>query len=208
MSVLVVEGVEKWWDATSGLRRLSLRIDAGELVVVRGRSGSGKSTLLALVAGWCSPDTGTITVDGDAGVAGLPWSAVAIVPQVLGLVPELTVRENVADGASLPTAVEAALDALDLVSFAGRPPAETSMGQQQRAAIARAVAASPLVLLADEPTSHQDAGHVASVVAVLRAVADAGTAVLVATHDESVVAAATRVIDLEVGRDEGPAVAD
>lgn len=208
MSVLVVEGVEKWWDATSGLRRLSVRIEAGELVVVRGRSGSGKSTLLALVAGWCSPDTGIITVDGDADVAELPWSAVAIVPQVLGLVPELTVRENVADGASLPIAVEVALDALDLVSFAGRPPAETSMGQQQRAAIARAVAASPRVLLADEPTSHQDAGHVASVVAVLRAVADAGTAVLVATHDESVVAAATRVIDLEVGRDEGPAVAD
>lgn len=199
MSVLVVEALEKWWDESSGLRPVTFSVDAGEFVVVRGRSGSGKSTLLALVIGWCAPDAGRVTVMDEQPDRASPfdWSTVAIVPQVLGLVPELTVRENVAEGVRGGHAsVDAVLESLDLVEMAGRPPTETSMGQQQRAAIARAIAGQPRLLLADEPTSHQDAHHVASVVGALRSAADAGCAVLVATHDDSIIATANRVIDL------------
>lgn len=198
MTVLVVDELEKWWDENSGLRPISFTIDAGELVVVRGRSGSGKSTLLALIVGWCAPDGGRVTVHTNgASTPASAWSTIAIVPQVLGLVPELTVRENVAEAlAGEPGSVDAILDELDLTEMADRSPSDTSMGQQQRVAVARAVAGHPTLLLADEPTSHQDAQHVASVVAALRAAADAGSAVLVATHDDSIIAAANRVIDL------------
>jgi putative ABC transport system ATP-binding protein len=211
VSVLVVDEVEKWWDASSGLRPVTFAVDGGEFVVVRGRSGSGKSTLLALIIGWCQPDGGSVTVAGTDSAAPSPsWSSVAIVPQVLGLVPELTVRENVAEAARGPapsgartdesradeSRVDEILVALDLVDMADRSPADTSMGQQQRVAIARALAGRPLLLLADEPTSHQDAGHVAAVVTALRSAAEAGSAVLVATHDDSIIAAASRVIDL------------
>ena len=199
MSVVVVDRLEKWWDESSGLRPVSFTLDAGELVVVRGRSGSGKSTLLALIIGWCAPDGGSISLLSDDATHAEPscWSTVAIVPQVLGLVPELTVRENIAqaliggDGS-----IDDLLAALDIVEMADRSPTDTSMGQQQRVAVARAIAGRPRVLLADEPTSHQDADHVAGVVAALRSAADAGSAVLVATHDDSIIAAASRVIDL------------
>jgi putative ABC transport system ATP-binding protein len=202
MSVLVVDQLEKWWDENSGLRPISFQLDAGEFVVVRGRSGSGKSTLLALIIGWCAPDGGSISLLADDArpVEPSSWSTVAIVPQVLGLVPELTVRENIAEAfAGIDReegSVDALLAALDIVEMAGRSPTDTSMGQQQRVAVARAVAGRPRLLLADEPTSHQDAGHVAAVVAALRSAADAGCAVLVATHDDSIIAAANRVIDL------------
>ena len=202
MTVLVVDRAEKWWDESSGLRPVSFQMDAGEFVVVRGRSGSGKSTLLALIMQWCELDGGRISLlaDGEVLFDRSSWSTIAIVPQVLGLVPELTVRENIAEALAVsqrePRSADELLAALDIVELAGRSPTDTSMGQQQRVAVARAVAGGPRLLLADEPSSHQDAGHVAAVVAVLRAAADDGSAVLVATHDDSIIAAADRVIDL------------
>lgn len=205
----MVDQLEKWWDENSGLRPLSFSVDAGELVVVRGRSGSGKSTLLALIVGWCEPDGGRVVFDGDRrGDGTTDWMSVAIVPQVLGLVPELTVRENIAEAMTGGVAtirgdpkssVNDVLEALDLVEFADRSPTDTSMGQQQRVAIARVIVGRPRLVLADEPTSHQDAHHVAAVVAALQAAASAGSAVLVATHDDSIIAAATRVIELTAG---------
>lgn len=208
--VLVVRDLEKWWDTESGLRPVSLTMRAGEVVVVRGRSGSGKSTLLAVLAGWCPPDGGAFELTG-ADAPG-EWSTVAVVPQVLALVPELTVRENIAeallgrstgarsrpDRATVRARVEPLLDDLGLSEFADRPPADTSMGQQQRAAVARAVVVTPVLLLADEPTSHQDPAHVEQVVAALLAAAARGAAVLIASHDEVVSAAAHRVIELAV----------
>lgn len=233
---LSMTGLAKWWDEHSGLRPVTLEVAAGELVVVRGRSGSGKSTLLAIVAGWCPPDTGEVRVGGvvastpsrpvgtgrePGGPGPMSWREVAIVPQVLALVPELTLVENVTEALTetrtpnlalesrVPTrrstaragSVEAvsvgeALERLDLVGLADRFPAEVSMGQQQRASVARAVVAGARVVLADEPTSHQDPHHATAVVGVLRAAAVRGSAVLVASHDPAVVAAADRVIDL------------
>jgi putative ABC transport system ATP-binding protein len=207
MSPLVaVESVRKLWDEASGLQPLTMEIDAHELVVVQGRSGTGKSTLLAILAGWCEPDAGTVrwgpAFEGHDVTA---WDQVAIVPQVLGLVSELTTRENVemalrARGTRLAVARERAthvLEALALTEIEARPPNEISMGQRQRAALARALAADPKLLLADEPTSHQDAATARRVVSVIRARAEAGSGVLVTTHDEMVAAAADRVVTLE-----------
>ena len=93
-------------------------------------------------------------------------------------------------------AVGALLHRLDVIELADRTISEVSMGQQQRAAVARAMVADPKVLLADEPTSFQDDIHTAVVVEALRHAADRGAAVLVATHDDTVAATADRVIEL------------
>jgi putative ABC transport system ATP-binding protein len=204
--LVAVDGVEKHWDETSGLQALTMEVRARELVVVRGRSGTGKSTLLAIIAGWCPPDRGAVTwgpsFDGCDVTA---WDQVAVVPQVLALMGELSAQENIevalrGCGVSRAAASERAgevIDALLLEELARRAPVETSLGQRQRTALARAIAVEPKLLLADEPTSHQDAASARRVVDVLRLRAELGGGLLVTTHDEMVVAAADRVIDLD-----------
>jgi putative ABC transport system ATP-binding protein len=193
--VVVAHRVRKMWTATAGLREVDLDVAAGELVVIRGRSGSGKSTLLAVLAGWCRPDAGVVTIGGHPPGPDEPWQRIALVPQALCLAVELSVRENVADAGD-DRAVDGLLDQLDLADQARRTLGEISSGQQQRVALARALVAAPLLLLADEPTSFQDGGHVATVVTAVRAAAVAGSAVVVATHDPAVIVAADRVLDL------------
>jgi putative ABC transport system ATP-binding protein len=204
--LVAVDNVEKHWDETSGLQALTMEVRARELVVVRGRSGTGKSTLLAMIAGWCPPDRGVVTW-GPAfeGCDITAWDQVAVVPQVLALMGELSARENIevalrGCGLSRTAASERAdeaIDALFLDELARRAPGETSLGQRQRTALARAIAVEPKLLLADEPTSHQDAASARRVVDVLRLRAEVGGGLLVTTHDEMVAAAANRVIDLD-----------
>ena len=204
--LVAVDNVEKHWDETSGLQALTMEVRARELVVVRGRSGTGKSTLLAMIAGWCPPDRGVVTW-GPAfeGCDITAWDQVAVVPQVLALMGELSARENIevalrGCGLSRTAASERAdevLDAFFLDELARRAPGETSLGQRQRTALARAIAVEPKLLLADEPTSHQDAASARRVVDVLRLRAEVGGGLLVTTHDEMVAAAADRVIDLD-----------
>jgi ABC-type lipoprotein export system ATPase subunit len=199
---LEVRGVGKRWADGSGLRPTSFAAAAGSLVVVRGRSGSGKSTLLGIVAGLCQPDDGTILLDGvPLGRSTPRWDEVTFVPQTLALAVELTVRENVEDvaGRGQRHDIEALLAALDLAALAGATPDAVSMGEQQRCAVARALITRPGVVLADEPTSHQDAAHAEAVLDCLRAATAHGTTVVVASHDPAVVALATLVVDLETG---------
>jgi putative ABC transport system ATP-binding protein len=186
------------WDGEAGLHPIDLDVDSGQMVVVRGRSGSGKSTLLALVAGVCAPGTGRVLVLGQAPRLDMPWSQLALVPQVLALSTELSIEENITDGDQRPdaAAVRRSMEMLGVVELAGRTIGEVSMGQQQRVAVARAAVADPKVLLADEPTSFQDDAHAEVVVRALRSAADRGAAVLVATHDDWVADAADRVVEL------------
>ena len=194
-------GLTKTWPGGGGLPPVDLRLRRGRVTVLRGRSGSGKSTLLAILAGWSGPSAGRLdrTPDADPGT----WSGVAVVPQSLGLIPELTVRENVeapirlADGDVDRDAIAELFRSLAIDEFAARIPGELSVGQRQRVAIARALAQPAAVVLVDEPTSHQDADHAAAIVAALAAAAARGAAVLVATHDERVIGAADDVIDLD-----------
>jgi putative ABC transport system ATP-binding protein len=196
------------------LSGVSLVVHPGEVVGLVGPSGSGKTTLLNLVCGWEEPDEGEITgsampTGGDAGGPEGPtgWAEVAIVAQGLGLSPELTVRENVAlarrlSGAAAPDGdgVDGRLADVGLTDLAERYPDETSLGEQQRTAVARALALDPLLVLADEPTAHQDAEHADLLLAALRDRAGAGGACIVATHDAHLLPRLDRVLRLHDGR--------
>ncbi|HZB40850.1 MAG TPA: ATP-binding cassette domain-containing protein [Ilumatobacter sp.] len=198
MSAVELRQASRLWDGEAGLHPIDLDVDQGEMVVVRGRSGSGKSTLLALVAGVCAPGMGQVLVLGREPRLDMPWWELALVPQVLALSTELSIAENIADCGRGPdaAAVRRSMEVLGIAELARRTIVEVSMGQQQRAAVARAAVADPKVLLADEPTSFQDDANTEIVVRALRSAADRGAAVLVATHDDCVADAADRVVEL------------
>lgn len=205
-SVAVVEGhgVTRRWGAM-GLASVDFAIHAGIVTCIKGRSGSGKSTLLALLADLADPDDGVVqwSAELDAVTRGR-WNSVALVPQTLLLLVELTVLENidlalegVGQRRAFPPEDAAILERLGLSGLGGRTVDTLSMGQRQRVAVGRAVRARPRLLLADEPTSHQDRVSAALVLASLHAEAARGCAVVVASHDSDVIAAADAVIDLD-----------
>jgi ABC-type lipoprotein export system ATPase subunit len=182
----------------------TLELGRGHVGALLGRSGSGKSTLLALLSGLARPDAGEIRFALSSNdPSQLPWSELAFLPQRFGLLPELSVRENIEYPVRLAGGdrdrVQVLLDRLGLAELAERPPFETSIGQQQRTALARALVLAPNVLLADEPTSHQDAGWRDAVWEVLVDAAEAGTSCLIATHEEQIAQYATRVWRIESG---------
>jgi ABC-type lipoprotein export system ATPase subunit len=183
---------------------VSLDLYPGELTVAAGPSGSGKTTLLSVIAGYERADAGTVTSEGRP-TADLPWTALGFVPQSLTLLDELTVAENVDLPGRLNPRVpgmptEEILDVLEIAHLAGRYPSQISGGEQQRAAIGRALRLRPDILLGDEPTGHQDRGRVDLVLGILRQHAYAGHIVFISSHDEAVIAAADRVVTLADGR--------
>lgn len=208
--VLAVDGVSKSYgrgdEVVHALIDVHLTVRAGQIVGLLGRSGSGKTTFLNVVAGWERPDSGTIRRPGDArSVPG--WDEIAVVPQKLGLLDELTVRENIEYPARLtgrlPESAELIaelLDDLGLAELANRSPKETSLGEQQRAAFARALVLRPALLLADEPTGHQDRGFMRRVFETLERAAARGTTCLIATHDEGVLPYLDHVYAMADGR--------
>lgn len=190
-------------ERVTALRDASLRISAGEVVLLRGRSGSGKTTLINLLAGWLQPDGGNI--GWAAGLGGSPrWWELSIIPQALGLLDELNIAENVVLPLRFgdppdPTAVTVLLEDLDIGHLAGRAVGEASLGEQQRTAVARALVVQPRLVLADEPTAHQDLDHLRLVWGLLARAAATGSAVLAATHNPEALEYATRVVDLVAG---------
>jgi putative ABC transport system ATP-binding protein len=192
------------------LRGVSLALYPGELVALMGPSGSGKSTLLNLVCGWEAPDQGELAWPAGEPGSAPPWAQVAVVPQALGLVEELSLRENVALPVRLGAVGGAArartgrtdelLELFGLGSLAERPPSQTSLGEQQRAAVARALVLSPRLVLADEPSAHLDQDWGRDVLSALRGAAAQGAACLVATHDPEALAFADRAVVLDDGR--------
>ena len=190
---------------------VSLTIAPGEVLALVGPSGSGKTTLLNLACGWEEPDTGTF-VWRDGKMAGsqraLAWDQIAIVPQSLGLLEELTVRENVelplrlSDGPSsdAPDRIDSLVADLGLIELQDRFPAEVSIGEQQRTALARALVTSPALVLADEPTGHQDSVWARGVMRTLRNACTEGTACLVATHNPEVLRYVDRILSIRDGQ--------
>ncbi len=203
MSVVRVENVTKRYrrgrEIVTAVDAASFEVEAGEITGLVGPSGSGKTTLLDIVVGGEEPD--------DGGVSGLPdrptWAELAVVPQALGLLPELTIGENVdlprRLGAPAPLTTDAAMTRLGIAALVDRAPDEVSLGEQQRTAVARALVTSPRLLVADEPTSHQDESNVERVVTALHEAARTGTAVLVATHDPRVIEQCDRVLHMHDG---------
>jgi ABC-type lipoprotein export system ATPase subunit len=187
------------------LHDVSLRVAPGELVALAGPSGSGKSTVCHLAAGIERPDRGSATLGGRPTAETADWSLVAVVPQQHGLLAGLTVEDNIAlpahrSGVDPAEALARLAAALDLTAFARRSVTETSLGEQQRVAIARALILDPRLAVLDEPTGHQDDDHVNQVIRALAEAARAGSAVLVATHDQRVWEVAHRVVRLDDGR--------
>jgi ABC-type lipoprotein export system ATPase subunit len=193
-AALEATGLEKTFargaERVRALRGVSFALRRGEVVGLTGPSGSGKTTLLNVVCGWERPDAGTMSFFGERVRTpdDLPWGSVAILPQDLALFEELTVAENVRlparlGGAARAERTEELLEELGLSALGSRLPDEASLGEQQRAALARAFVLDPGVLLADEPTAHQDERWTKAVMAGIRALAARGTACLVTTHD-------------------------
>ena len=209
--LLEARGLDKTYrrgaERVHALRGVDLALYPGELVALVGPSGSGKSSLLGVLAGWEPPDAGQLT--WAASGRGAPeWAELATVPQALGLLDDLSVRENVALPVRLSLGrrrategrTEELLGLFGLAELADRSPSETSLGQQQRAAVARALVLTPQLVLADEPSAHQDAAWVHDVFAALRQVVhDRGAACLVATHDPDALRFADRVLHLADG---------
>lgn len=199
---------------TIALRGIDLTIQSGEFVAVMGRSGSGKTTLLNLIAGADRPTAGEVIVDGIALHRAderereqLRGRSVGLVFQAQNLVPFLTLEENVrlvdwlADRRSDPKTASDLLGLVGLTERAGHRPGQLSGGEQQRAALACVLAASPAVLLADEVTGELDSVSAAQVMDLVRHVHESrGVTVVLVTHDPAVAARADRIVRLADGR--------
>ena len=209
-AVLALTGVQKSFVTAAGslpvLDGVDLTVARGEVLAIAGRSGSGKTTLLTIITGWEHPDAGSVEFHiGTPVAAQRRWDELAVVPQSLGLLDELTVAENV----TLPLrfAPEASgddpselMDRLGIAHLSGRYPSEVSLGEQQRAALARAAVIQPQMLVADEPISHQNGEWAETMMLVLGHLAAQGTACVLATHNDIAFEGADRVLELHRGR--------
>src|SRR5689334_18557188 len=219
MAVLVAaSGLVKSFGAGRAARRVldgaELEVGAGEVVAILGRSGSGKSTLLHLLGGLDRPEAGRIEVAGERvtgaserALSRLRRRRVGFVFQFFHLLPELTGEANVLLAGRVRDARPDAaargrelIDRLGLRPVAGSLPHQLSGGEQQRFAIARALVNDPVLLLADEPTGNLDAEAGAEVLALLRAGANEGRAVVLVTHEAAAAGIADRVLALRDGR--------
>ncbi|GAA1349937.1 ABC transporter ATP-binding protein [Falsarthrobacter nasiphocae] len=209
-------GVSKSYPpATRALQDVSVEIFAGESVAIVGPSGSGKSTLLAMLGLLENPDEGRRVIAGlDTDTASereltrLRRTHISFVFQAFHLLEHLTVTENVlhalqirgVSGGAARTAATEAIRSVGLQHRSHAKPGTLSGGERQRAAIARAVAMQPRVLLCDEPTGNLDTTTAESVLQLLLAQADAGTAVVIVTHSPELAARCDRTIRVLDGR--------
>lgn len=200
----------------AALRGVSLTLEAGDFVAVMGPSGCGKSTLLQLCGLMDAPTQGRLELEGrdtarlsEGDLTRLRRDRVGFVFQAFNLLPTLTLLENIAlplllaregESAAMARAREVA-ERVGLSQRLGHYPAQVSGGEAQRAALARAVIHRPALLIADEPTGSLDSANGARVLDLLRELnADYQVAILMATHDAAVAAAARRVLRMKDGQ--------
>lgn len=219
MSVIRLQDVEKnlslGRNTIHVLRGISMEIHAGEMVGIVGPSGSGKSTLLGIMGGLDTPTRGIVEIDGvnvarmnEDQLTEIRNEKIGFIFQFFNLIPTLTAVENVAlpiQFARKPnfSPNQRARDLLDLLGLQDRlrhRPSELSGGQQQRVAIARALANNPPLLLADEPTGNLDTESGRIVLDALHKIREeAGTTIILVTHDHELAAQTDRVMKLVDG---------
>jgi putative ABC transport system ATP-binding protein len=199
----------------SALADASLTLTPGEFVVLVGPSGAGKTTLLHVLGGIQPVTTGTVRIGdvvmtsaAERDVDRVRRDDIGYVFQSFGLLTALSAEENVelplrirgVESAERAKRVTHLLERVGLAAHAKQRPGELSGGQQQRVGIARALAGSPRILLADEPTGQLDSHTAAQMIDLISSIAhDDGLAVLLSTHDPSVLARADRVLEIHDG---------
>ena len=206
------EGRESEVRALDGV---SLTIGRGDFTAIVGQSGSGKSTMMNVLGCLDIPTRGTYFLDGvdvaeltDQQLSRIRNKQIGFIFQQYNLIPSLTVLENVElpliyQGIGADDRYELAMTALERVGLADRvkhKPAQMSGGQQQRAAIARAIATKPPIIMADEPTGALDSHTGHDVLQFLQELNREGTSVILITHDNGIAAIAPRVVRLQDGK--------
>lgn len=220
MSILVAQGIVKSFRGGDGgvlniLNGVNFNLQRGEMVAIVGASGAGKSTLLHVFGALDKPTRGTVTIDGtnveglsDEALAALRNRKIGFVFQFHHLLREFTALENVMmpmriAGVPERKARSRAEELLSQVGLSGRmhhQPAELSGGEQQRTAVARALATDPSVVLADEPSGNLDHGNASMLHDLLAQLArDMELGLVVVTHNAALAARADRVLVLEEG---------
>ena len=205
-------GDEEIW----AVRDINLKIEKGEFVALIGRSGSGKTTLLNLIAGLDRPSEGSVVIDGErvdlmneSELVNLRRKKLGFVFQSFGLLPLLSAYENVElplrisgkKGRDRTKRTNELLDLVGLSSRSSHRPYELSGGEQQRIAIARALAAEPDLLLADEPTGELDSATATAVFSLLRDICrQQGITIVTCTHDRLVMEMADRIEEIDNGK--------
>jgi putative ABC transport system ATP-binding protein len=193
---------------------VSLTLAAGEFVCLTGRSGCGKTTLLNILAGLLTPDAGSVSFAGqeyadldDKALSRLRNTRLGYITQGQSLLANFTALQNVV----LPYALRrrpgnpanralALLEQMGLGSAAAQYPASLSGGEARRVAIARALLPEPELLIADEPTGDLDGETAAEIMRIFAAIAEQGTAVLMATHDTAAARYGSRILTMRAGR--------
>ena len=202
--------------AVTAVTGVSLAIAAGDFAVLAGPSGCGKTTLLNLIGGLERPDGGCVAVEGvrlesldPRALARLRLERIGFVFQAANLIPVLTAIENAEftlqvrgmARAERRSRLGAIFERLGIAGLESRFPGEMSGGEQQRVAVARALAGDPAIVLADEPTANLDSAAAGALLDLLSALnRERGVTLLVASHDPVVIDRAVRVIGMRDGR--------
>lgn len=217
--MIQLEGITKVYRTKGGetpaLNSINLEIGTGEYVAIVGRSGSGKSTLLNLISGIDHPTEGTIKIEGElisrmneSQLASWRGRNIGIVFQFFQLIPTLTILENLRLAMEFVNVIPKAerkaramklLQEVGIESHADKLPATLSGGEQQRAAIARALANNPSIIIADEPTGNLDSKTAGTIKAFLNTLSRQGKTIILVTHDMGATAGTDRVISLMDG---------
>jgi putative ABC transport system ATP-binding protein len=225
-TLLAVQGLRKTYtigtQTVHALDGVDLTIARNEYVALMGPSGSGKSTLMNMLGCLDTPTSGSYLLNGkdvsrldEDALADIRNKEIGFVFQTFNLLPRYSALENVAlpliyAGVSRDEREERARQVLDQVGLADRMhhrPNELSGGQRQRVAVARALVNRPSIILADEPTGNLDSATSMEIMALFRAIHEAGNTIIVVTHEEDIAACAQRVVRLKDGRVDSDAAA-
>lgn len=211
---IILDNVSKDYGNVMALRQVNLRIAHGEFVALVGPSGSGKTTLLNVCAGLLRPTGGEVRV-GDTALYGLSTAqrsefrrrTFGFIFQTFNLIPFLTARENVelplylagVEPAKQRALAQSQLERVGLKGKESRHPSQLSVGEQQRIAIARALAGNVRILFADEPTGNLDRKNGLAIMELLKALSSREASVVMVTHDTHIAGMAQRCIELVDG---------